>query len=94
MPVPACIKYIYAQQGEMSLAVQRQLPTPTGIMDPFAQYPHFPVKLYSAKLADMLEAVKADWIRCHFAHWQLSPELAVILTLSQVCTPILSTAFY
>jgi hypothetical protein len=84
-PVAACIKYVYSKHGIMTLAVERQLPSPVGTVDPFARYPYFPAKLYSCKLSDTLETVEVDWIMCHFARWQLSSRLSVILMLSQVC---------
>lgn len=84
-PVPACIKYIYGKHGALALAVQRQLPAPAGTLDPFARYPYFPAKLYSCNLSNTLEIVKVDWIMCHFARWQLSSKLSVVLILSQVC---------
>jgi len=68
----------------MVFTVQRQLEAPQGVLDPFKPDPHFTVKLYSSRLSEELEVVHVDWISCHFAHWQISSEHVVVLSLSQV----------
>jgi hypothetical protein len=84
LPIPASIKYIFTNGVTTSYAVQRQLPLEPNIIDPFARYPHFPAKLYSSTISPDLEIIEVDWIASHFARWQLSESLAVILSLSQV----------
>jgi hypothetical protein len=45
------IKYIVkCKSGSFRFAVQRQLPLPSGVTDPFTPYPHFPAKLCSSQL--------------------------------------------
>lgn len=88
--VPGTIKYIIRKmQNQILLAVQRHLDLPCNTQDPFAPYPHFPAKLYSAALAD-LEIVKVDWIMSHFARWKISSEHVVIVSLSKVSCLFLS----
>lgn len=86
--VPGSIKYIFSSQGRTAFAVQRQLPLRNGIKDPFANWPHFPAKLYSPQLRGELEIVELDWIYAHYARWTISQWLAVVLSLSRVCLRI------
>ena len=83
-PIPGSIKYIFDKDGKTMFAIQRQLPPHHHIVNPFKPYIHFPVKLYSSSLADTLEAVHTDWVMCHFARWQMSPEHVAVLSLSRV----------
>jgi hypothetical protein len=85
LPVPGCIKYIFEHDGKMAFAVQRQLDAHHNIVNPFQHYPHFPANLYSSSMCDKLEVVHVDWVMCHFARWQMSPECVVVLSLSRVC---------
>ena len=66
-PTPGCIKYIFESNDRISFAVQRQLPIHDGSMDPFRNYPHFPVSMYSADLSLSLEVVQIEWVMGHFA---------------------------
>jgi hypothetical protein len=83
-PIPGSIKYVYRERNVTYLAVQRQLPVDNTFRDPFALYPHFPAKVYSAQLSESLERVELDWIFAHYARWNFSPQYAVILSLSRV----------
>ena len=81
--LPGIIKYIICKaQNHILFAVQKHLDLPRSTPDPFSPYPHFPAKLYSAALGD-LEIVEVDWVMSHFAQWQTSPELVVIVSLSK-----------
>jgi len=82
--VPGSIRYIFRCQGRIAFAVQRQLPLQGQITDPFAKWHHFPAKLYSPKLQEQLEIVELDWIFAHYARWNISDSLAVVLSLSRV----------
>jgi hypothetical protein len=66
------------------LAIQRQLPASNTVHDPFALYPHFPAKVYAARLSEPLERVELDWIFSHYARWNFSSEYAVVLSLNRV----------
>lgn len=83
-PVPGSIKYIFTAQNAVAFAVQRHLNKCTRTVDPFARYPDFPAKLYSAALADKLEVVEVDWVMSHVARWQISSDDVVVLSLSKV----------
>jgi hypothetical protein len=85
-PVPGCIKYIYRKGGSVFFAVQRQLPRrlEENGLDPFAQYPDFPARLYRAQLSEALEEVNLDWVMCHYARWIMNLEDAVVLMLIKV----------
>lgn len=91
-PIPGCIKFIFGEGANESLAIgiQRLLPF-DGHNDPFAIYPHFPAQLYSTCLSDEIERIHPDWIFCHFAMWHQTADQAVVLSLSRVCS--LSLAF-
>jgi hypothetical protein len=80
-----CIKYIFNLNGKMVFAIQRQLLAPTGTVDPFDQYPHFPAALYALGLAEELEIIDVGWVVCHYARWQHSIKLVMVLSLLQVC---------
>jgi hypothetical protein len=83
-PVAGSIKYIYLRNGLWRLAVQRQLPAPEGVQDPFKCYPHFPACLYSTVLSEQLEEVDLTWLVGHYARWNVTDTLCVVLTLSRV----------
>lgn len=85
-PVPGVIKYIYRRRDSSKwyFAVQRQLPAPEGIPDPFAKYPHFPASLYSTQVSSALEKVQVPWIFSHYARWKYTHNLTVVLSLSRV----------
>ena len=80
--IPASIKYIFQVGSQVKFAVRRHLDS-TKAEDIFAKYPHFPMKLYSSKLADSLEVVEIDWIFSHFARYNVSAEDVVVLPLSR-----------
>ncbi len=84
-PVPATIKYIFTDYlGETFFAVQRFLPIPAGIEDPYSIYPHFPARLYLSSPAVSLDLVCPDWITCQCASYPFSEDYMVILSLSKV----------
>ncbi|KIO01080.1 hypothetical protein M404DRAFT_151262, partial [Pisolithus tinctorius Marx 270] len=86
-PVPGSIKYIYQSGDSFVFAVQRQHPLTAGkkeSMDPFAQYPHFPAKLYSSTLEETLESIRCSWVSGHYARWAVSSDTAVVLSLCRV----------
>ena len=82
--IPGCIKYVYHERDMTYLAIQRQLPASNTVHDPFALYPHFPAKVYAARLSEPLERVELDWIFSHYARWNFSSEYAVVLSLNRV----------
>lgn len=86
-PIPGCIKFIFREGSNNSLAlgIQQLLPF-NGGNDPFAIYPHFPAQLYSTCLSNKLEKIHPDWILCHFAMWHQTADQAVVLSLSCVCS--------
>ena len=87
--VPGRIKYIHSTDGvHYALAIQRQIPLPDDRLDPFARYLHFPTKTYASTHSLSLEHVDLNWIFCHYAHWDLSPDHSVVLSLSWVCPSI------
>lgn len=88
-PLNGSIKYIYWQDHTIRFAVNRQLPCPESVVDPFADFPELHATLHSADLSADLEEVKPSWVLGHCARWQLSTTLAVMLFLSRACTLIL-----
>ncbi|KAF8578139.1 hypothetical protein K439DRAFT_1362875, partial [Ramaria rubella] len=67
----------------ITFVVHHHNPAVSGIVDPFAPYPHFPAKLYSSQLAEHLEIEQVQWVLCHFAQWSISSEIVVILNLTR-----------
>jgi hypothetical protein len=93
-PIPGSIKYIYQPtNGQITYAVQRQIPVANGTPDPFRHYPDIPAKLYSSRLDDSLEIVEPDWVVAQYARWVMDDDYAVILSLSQVSTSAIAFAW-
>jgi hypothetical protein len=85
--VPGSIQYIvFYPNHDVVFVVQRQVAASPRQLDPFADYPHFPARMYSNSLSPKLEIVQPDWVVSHYARWALDNDLAVVLTLSQVCS--------
>jgi len=82
-PVPASIKYIYEEEDTYIFAVQRQVALPETRLDPFAAYPHFPARQYSAALQDTLEPVLFSWVFGHYARWAVSDDTVIVVNLSR-----------
>ncbi|KIK29888.1 hypothetical protein PISMIDRAFT_74083, partial [Pisolithus microcarpus 441] len=77
-PIPGSIKYIFGDNGLLTLA----LPLPSGKQhDPFASYPHFPAKLYSSVVSDDLETVRLSWVVSHFSCLAVTDDRVVVLSL-------------
>ena len=85
-PVPGSIKYIYQDGGSFLFVVQRQRPLSreSKVAHAFSAYPHFPAKVYSSDLEDILESVNCSWVSSHYARWALSPDAVVVLSLCKV----------
>ena len=81
------IKYIYDHLGSVKLAVQRQMEAPPGTVDPFRPYADFGARLYSTALQEELEEVQMTWIIGHYARWEISSNLCVVLPLLRVRFP-------
>lgn len=81
-PVVGQIKAIYCQGGNFILVVQRQLAASPGTPDPFQDYPHLELKIYSAVLADEEEQIPLEWVFSHVARYPMSSDLVVIASLS------------
>ncbi len=84
-PVPGSIQHIviYPNQDIIYL-VQHQVVAASGLVDPFADYPHYPCCLYSNAMSPDLEVVHPDWVFSHYARWAIDKDHAVVLVLSQV----------
>jgi hypothetical protein len=83
--VPGCIKYIIDEPSRQQFAVNRQMPAPSGTIDPFRPYTHFPAEIFSTKLSPDLELVEPEWVETHYARWCMDSQRAVVLNLSRVC---------
>ncbi|KAF8576401.1 hypothetical protein K439DRAFT_1622880 [Ramaria rubella] len=77
-----CVQYIVLLEGQITFVVHHHNPAVSGIVDPFAPYPHFLAKLYSSQLVEHLEIVQVQWVLGHFAQWSISSENVVILNLT------------
>ena len=83
-PVPGSIKYIYGNDGMLTFAVQRQSTLEERQQDPFSMFPHFPAKLYSSVMLDVLEVVHLSWVVSRFARWAIADDCVVVLSLCRV----------
>ena len=84
-PIPAEIENIVVGTDQRyTYVVRRQLPAPPGTVDPFASYLHFPAKIFSSKISNVLEAVSPDWVMTHYAQWKLDDDRVIVLDLSRV----------
>jgi hypothetical protein len=81
----SCIKYIFNFDGKIVFAIQHQLSALIRTVDLFNQYPHFPAALHAPGPAEELEIVEVGWVVCHYAQWQYSTKLALVLSLLLVC---------
>ena len=79
LPMYGSIQYIYSIEGEVRFAVRRHKPASVSF-DPFARFPYFPAKLYQSRM-DELEIVGIDGVIGHFARWQFTDDLVVVLPL-------------
>ncbi|KAF8953884.1 hypothetical protein BDZ97DRAFT_1678653 [Flammula alnicola] len=87
-PLPGSIEYIVVTKNKgVVYAVRRQLPAPSGSLDPFRFYPHFLAKTYSTTLSTDLQIIYPEWVISHYARWKLDKDRAVVLTLSRVSPP-------
>ena len=83
--VPGWIKYIYSADGGVyTFALQWQISLPSDPLNLFPQYLHFPAKTYSSKYSSSLEHIDLDWVFCHYAQWDISPNHSVVLSLTWV----------
>lgn len=85
IPVAGIIKYIYSEREDLFIAVQRAEPVHASINDPFANYPHWPARLYSSSQNAPIERILPTWVQCHFARWDCSQDHMVVLSLDRVC---------
>ena len=66
-PVPGQIQYIYSTDGVCyAFTLKQHISLSCNLLDPFAQYPHFPVKAYSSKYSLSLEHIDLEWNFCHY----------------------------
>jgi hypothetical protein len=85
-PVPGSIEHIiFEPNGKVTFTIRHQLPAPPGFVDPYAEWPHFPARVYSTSLSSQLEGVDPEWIMSHYARWAFDKNHAVVLNLSRVC---------
>ena len=85
-PVPGSIEHIiFKPNGKVTFTIQHQLPALPGFVDPYAEWPHFPARVYSTSLSSQLEGVDPEWIMSHYARWAFDRNHAVLLNLSRVC---------
>jgi len=84
-PVPGSIQHIitYTNQ-DVVFVVQRQGSAAPDLHDPYADYPHFPARIYSNSLSSNLEIVSPDWVLSHYTRWAIDKDHAVVMILSRV----------
>lgn len=81
--IPGQIEYIFTINGITHFALYRHLNAEGTTVDPYSSfYPHFPARMFSSTLSSKLELVEPNWIMGHFARWNFSPTLVVVLDLS------------
>ena len=70
---------------DVVFVVQRQVPAAPDHLDPYADYPHVPARIYCNSLSPKQEIVHPDWVLSHYARWAMDKEFAAVLILSRVC---------
>ncbi|KAJ7090497.1 hypothetical protein C8R44DRAFT_648147, partial [Mycena epipterygia] len=75
-------------QGSVRFAIRRQQPLPHGKNDPFKDFPHFPARTYSSKMAETLVEVDPSQVLGHYARFNFSNSRAVVLDLRRVCASL------
>lgn len=81
------IKYIYQSGGGVRLALQRYLPAPPSVDNPFNEFPDFDASIYSTRVSEDLEEVRLNWVIGQCASWSFAPDLIVLVLLSRVSRP-------
>ncbi|KAJ6590759.1 hypothetical protein B0H10DRAFT_2233565 [Mycena sp. CBHHK59/15] len=71
-------------QGSVCFAIRHQEHLPPGKNDPFKDFPHFPARTYSSKMAETLVDVAPSKVLGHYAHFNFSDSCAVVLDLRRV----------
>jgi hypothetical protein len=86
--VPVRISYIlWTHDGAVKLAVHKLMAVKQSTPNPFRYFPHFNAEVYSPQFASDLVLVNLDWVDTHFALYEMSPDCAAVLNLSQVSFP-------
>ena len=78
------IKYIYHNGSSIVLAVQRWMAVTSGTVDSFGSYSDYHARLYSMRLSKDLEEVQLLWVIGHYARWNMSDNISVVVTLLRV----------
>ena len=78
-PVYGSIQYIFSVDKEVRFAVHCHRPAVVSF-DPFALYPHFPAKLCSSTMTELV-VVDIDWVITHFVRWPFTGDYVVVLPL-------------
>ncbi|KAJ7115748.1 hypothetical protein C8R44DRAFT_561512, partial [Mycena epipterygia] len=68
-------------QGSVCFAIRHQERLPLGKNDPFKDFPHFPARTYSSKMAETLVDVAPSKVLGHYARFSFSDSRAVVLDL-------------
>ncbi|KAJ7085519.1 hypothetical protein C8R44DRAFT_651102, partial [Mycena epipterygia] len=72
-------------QGSVCFAIRHQERLPLGKNDPFKDFPHFPARTYSSKMAETLVDVAPSKVLGHYARFSFSDSRAVVLDLRGMC---------
>lgn len=75
-------------QGSVSFAIRHQERLSPGKNDPFQDFPHFPARTYSSKMAESLVDVAPSKVLGHYARFVFSGDRAVVLDLRRVCASL------
>ncbi|KAF7339043.1 hypothetical protein MVEN_01980500 [Mycena venus] len=68
-------------QSSVRFAIRHQERLPPGKNDPFKDFPHFPARTYSSKMAETLVDIEPSQVLGHYARFNFSGTRAVVLDL-------------
>lgn len=82
---PVRIAYIYIRDGMIKLAVHRLLPSRiNGLSRALDAFQDLQVSIYSATFEDSLLEIPVTRVDAHYAWWDLSGDVSLVLDLDQV----------
>lgn len=88
-PFPVRISDIYVRDEGIYLAVNRLLPLSNqSLLHALDRFMDYPAAVYSASFVDMMEEVPLNCVVGHYAWWDLSEDISLVLNLDQVSAVI------
>ncbi|KAK7467556.1 hypothetical protein VKT23_004609 [Stygiomarasmius scandens] len=77
------IQHIFATNHSVVFHVRRQAPAAANHFDPFKRYPHFPARIYSSYMADIIDVVFPEDVVSHGARYDFADGRSVVCDLTR-----------